>query len=39
MRFHVFKLAFDWIARLFAPAFELIGDLPPQALSRLVAPF
>jgi hypothetical protein len=29
----------DWIARFFAPAFELIGELPPQALSRLVTPF
>jgi hypothetical protein len=29
----------DWIARFFAPTFELIGRLPPQALSRLVAPF
>jgi hypothetical protein len=39
MRSHVFKLIADWIARFFAPAFELIGNLPPQALSRLVAPF
>jgi hypothetical protein len=35
----MFQRIFDWIARFFAPAFELIGDLPPQALSRLVAPF
>jgi len=35
----VFKLVTKWIARLFAPAFELIGELPPQTLSRLVAPF
>jgi hypothetical protein len=35
----MFKLISNWIARFFAPAFELIGDLPPQALSRLVAPF
>jgi len=33
------KLVTDWIARFFAPAFELIGELPPQALSRLVTPF
>jgi hypothetical protein len=35
----MFKLLSDWIARFFGPAFELIGRLPPQALSRLVAPF
>jgi hypothetical protein len=35
----MFKLLSDWIVRFFAPAFKLIGDLPPQALSRLVAPF
>jgi hypothetical protein len=35
----MFKLVSQWIARLFAPAFELIGELPPQALSRLVTPF
>lgn len=36
----MFKLISDWIARFFAPALELIGELPPQALSRLiVAPF
>jgi hypothetical protein len=28
-----------WIARFFAPAFELIGKLPPQAVSRIAAPF
>ena len=35
----MFKLISDWIAKFFAPALELIGDLPPQALSRLGAPF
>jgi len=35
----MFKLVADWIGRFFAPAFELIGELPPQALSRLVTPF
>ena len=35
----MFKLVSDAIARFFAPAFELIGNLPPQALSRIVAPF
>ena len=35
----MFKFIADSIARFFAPAFRLIGDLPPQALSRLVAPF
>lgn len=35
----MFKFIADWIARFFAPAFELIGQLPPQALSRIVAPF
>ena len=33
------KLITHWIARFFAPTFELIGQLPPQALNRLVAPF
>ena len=33
------KFIADSIARFFAPAFELIGALPPQALSRIVAPF
>jgi hypothetical protein len=28
-----------WIARFFGPAFELIGQLPPQALSRISMPF
>jgi hypothetical protein len=35
----MFKQIADWIARFFAPAFEMVGQLPPQALSRLVAPF
>ncbi len=35
----MFKLIARWIARFFAPALELAGQLPPQALSRLVAPF
>jgi hypothetical protein len=35
----MFKLVSDWIARFFAPAFRLIGELPPQALSRVLAPF
>ena len=35
----MFKLIGKWIAGFFAPAFDLIGDLPPQALSRLLAPF
>jgi hypothetical protein len=33
------KFISEAIARFFAPAFELIGNLPPQALSRIVAPF
>jgi hypothetical protein len=35
----MFKLIADWIARFFAPALAIIGNLPPQALSRIVAPF
>jgi hypothetical protein len=27
------------ISRLFAPTFELLGDLPPRAMTRLFAPF
>lgn len=27
------------IAQFFAPAFELLGHLPPQAVTRLVTPF
>ena len=33
------KLVVRWIERLFAPALELLGDLPPSALNRLFAPF
>ena len=35
----MFKQIGHLIARFFAPSFELIGRLPPQALNRLVAPF
>ena len=35
----MFKFFAEAIARFFAPAFELIGALPPQALSRIAAPF
>jgi hypothetical protein len=35
----MFTLFANWIARFFAPAFELIGTLPPQALTRIAAPF
>jgi hypothetical protein len=35
----MFKFIADWIARFFAPAMEIIGELPPQALSRILAPF
>lgn len=35
----MFTLVSNWIARFFAPAFELIGELPPQALTRIAAPF
>jgi hypothetical protein len=35
----MFERIFAAVARFFAPAFELIGELPPQALSRLVTPF
>jgi len=35
----MFKFISKWIARFFAPTIELIGNLPPQALSRIVAPF
>ncbi len=35
----MFKRIADWIARFFAPALELIGELPPYALSRFGAPF
>jgi hypothetical protein len=35
----MFKLFSHWIARFFAPGFELIGRLPPQAVTRIVSPF
>jgi hypothetical protein len=35
----MFKLVSHWIARFFAPALELIGRLPPEAVNRIVAPF
>lgn len=35
----MFKTILQAIARFFAPAFELLGQLPPSALSRLTAPF
>lgn len=35
----MFKMIARWIAAFFAPAFELLGDLPPTALNRIVAPF
>jgi hypothetical protein len=35
----MFKVIFQAIARFFAPAFELLGRLPPSALSRITAPF
>jgi hypothetical protein len=35
----MFKLLSKWIEGLFAPAFELLGDLPPSAVSRLFMPF
>jgi len=35
----MFKHVAHWVARFFAPAFELLGQLPPQALTRITAPF
>ena len=35
----MFKLLSQWIDALFAPAFELLRDLPPSAMSRLFSPF
>ena len=29
----------SWIERAFAPAIELLGNLPPSAVTRLFAPF
>ena len=33
------KQVFQAIARFFAPAFELLGKLPPSTLTRIAAPF
>jgi hypothetical protein len=33
------KQVFQAIARFFAPAFELLGQLPPNAIIRLATPF
>jgi hypothetical protein len=35
----MFKFIADWIKSFFAPAFELLGQLPPGALNRLASPF
>ena len=35
----MFKLIASWLERLFAPAFQLLGELPPNALNRVFAPF
>ena len=35
----MFKQIARVIERLFAPAFELIGSLPPRAVNRLFMPF
>lgn len=35
----MFKIIARAIGRFFAPAFELLGQLPPSALSRFVSPF
>jgi len=35
----MFKLIADWVARFFAPALKLLGEVPPSALQRLVTPF
>ena len=35
----MFKQIAHWVERFFAPAFELLGQLPPSALIRLGAPF
>ncbi len=29
----------QFVERLFAPVFELMGDLPPTAVNRLFTPF
>jgi hypothetical protein len=35
----MFKIIANWIGRFFAPAFELLGRLPPSALTRIASPF
>jgi hypothetical protein len=35
----MFKQLARLIERLFAPAFELIGSLPPRAVNRLFMPY
>jgi hypothetical protein len=35
----MFKLISNLIARFFSPALELIGNMPPQAVNRIFAPF
>ena len=35
----MFKTIQVWLQRFFAPALELLGDLPPHAVNRLFAPF
>ena len=35
----MFTLISHWIARFFAPGFELLGRLPPSALTRIASPF
>jgi hypothetical protein len=35
----MFKLLSRLFTAFFAPAFELLGDLPPQAVTRLAMPF
>jgi len=35
----MFTLLTRWIERAFAPAFELLRDVPPRAMHRLFAPF
>jgi hypothetical protein len=35
----MFKFIADAIERLFAPALELLGEMPPRAVHRLFAPF
>ena len=35
----MFKFIAHWIGRFFAPAFELLGRLPPNAIFRFAAPF